>query len=113
MLMQNLVGRWGHENPQDPICASSRNELEVVFPYCLLFWVSKLQIYIALFTRNYDYVALYHYVKDLLPMKSLIEEVIDNLVFYSKNLKLVSRATFYEGNNGTIVLSTSPIMTSV
>ena len=27
-----FMGQWGHENPQDPICASSRSELVVNFP---------------------------------------------------------------------------------
>ena len=47
----------------------------------------------------------------LLPLKSLIKEVIDNLVIDSEKLKFVSISTVYEDNNGAIVLATSPRMT--
>ena len=37
--------------------------------------------------------------------------MIDNLGIDSDNLKFVSRSTIYEGNNGAIVVATSPRMT--
>ena len=36
-------GLCGHEDPQDPICARSRNGFVVTFYNCPLLWVSKLQ----------------------------------------------------------------------
>ena len=36
-------GIWGHENPQDPICARSRTRFVVIFSSFPLLWVSKLQ----------------------------------------------------------------------
>ena len=56
---------------------------------------------------------MYHSVRALLPPKSLIEEVIDNLGIDSENLKFVSSSTVYEDNNGAIVVATSPRMTQV
>ena len=53
-------------------------------------------------------MALSHYVRALLPLKSLIKEVIDNLGIDCENLKFVSISTFYEDNNGAIVVATSP-----
>ena len=47
----------------------------------------------------------------LLPLKSLIKEVIDKLGIYSEKLKLVSRSTVYEDNNRAIFLATSPRIT--
>ena len=52
-----------------------------------------------------------HSVRALLPLKSLIKEVIDNLGIYCDNLKFVSSSTDYEENNGAIVVATSPRMT--
>ena len=40
---EDFAGLWGHENPQDPICNSSRTGFVVTFSNCHLFWVSKLQ----------------------------------------------------------------------
>ena len=73
-------------------------------------WVSKLHTEIALSTLHYEYVALSHSVRALLPSKSLIKEVIDNLRIDCDNLKFVSSSTVYEYNNGAIVVATSPRM---
>ena len=54
---------------------------------------------------------LSHSVRALLPLKSLIKEVINNLGIDSENLKFVSSSTIYEYNIGSIVASTSPRMT--
>ena len=48
-------------------------------------------------------MAFYHSVRDLLPLKSLIKEVIERLVIHSENLNFVSSSTVYEDNNGDIV----------
>ena len=84
-----FAGLWGHENPRDPICAWSRTGFVVTFTNCPLLWVSKLQTEIALSTLYYEYVALYHSVGALLPLKSLIKEVIDNLGIDNEKLKFV------------------------
>ena len=73
--------------------------------------MSKLQTNIALSNLHYEYVALSHFVRALLPLKSLIKEVIDNLGIDIDNLKFVSSSTIYEENNGAIVVATSPNMT--
>ena len=54
---------------------------------------------------------LSHSVQALLPLKSLIKEVIDNLVIDSEKMKFVSISTIYEDNSGAIVVATSPRMT--
>ena len=73
--------------------------------------MSKLQTEIALSTLHFEYVALSHSVRELIPLKSLIKEVIDNLGIDCENLKFVSNSTVYEENNGAIVVATSPRMT--
>ena len=103
----DFSGLWGHEDPQDPICARSRNLFAVTFACCLILWVSKLQTDIALSTLHSEYVALSCSVRSLLPFKSIIKEVIDKLGIDSNNLKIVSSATIYEENNGAIVVATS------
>ena len=56
-------------------------------------------------------MALSHSVRALLPLKSLIKEVIDNLGIDCENLKFVSSSNAYEDNNRSIVVATSPRMT--
>ena len=74
----------------------------VTFANFPLLWVSKLQIEIALSTLHSEYVALSHYVRALLPLKSFIKEVIYNLGIDIEKLKFVSSSTIYEDNNGAI-----------
>ena len=55
-------------------------------------------------------MALYHFVIKLLHLKSLIKEVIDNLVIDSENMKFVSSYTIYKDNNGAIFVAIIPRM---
>ena len=64
---------WGHEDPQDPICARIRTGFVVNFVNFPLLWVSKIQAEIDLSTLHSEYVALSHSVRALLPLKSLIK----------------------------------------
>ena len=107
----NFAGLWGHEDPHDPIFDRSRTGFVVTFANCPLLWVSKIHTDIDLSTLCSEYRALSHSVGALLPLKSLIKEVIDNLGIDIYNLRFVSIFTIYEGNNGAIVMSTSPRMT--
>ena len=73
-------------------------------------WLSKLQKDIDLSTLHSEYVALFHYVRELTLLKSLIKEVIIKLGIDSDKLKFVPISTIYEVNNGSIVVATSPRM---
>ena len=88
-MLKKFAGLWRHEDPQDPICARSRTGFVVTFSNCNLLWVSKLQTETSLSTLHSEYVAFSHSVRALLPLKSLIKEVIDNLGIDSDNMKFV------------------------
>ena len=107
----DFAGLWVHEYPQDPICYRSRTGFVVTFSNCPLLWVSKIQTEIAISTLHYEYLELSHSVRELIPLKILIKEVIDNLGIDSENLKFVSSSTIYEDNNRAIVVEKSPKMT--
>ena len=66
----------------------------VTFANFPLLWVSKIQTEIAISTLHFEYVALSHSVRALLPFKSLIKEVIDNLGIDCENLNFVSAQLF-------------------
>ena len=70
---------WGYDNTQYPIFAKSRIGFVVTLFNFPKLRKSKLQTDSSLSTLHYEYVALYHSVRDLLPLKSLIKEVIENL----------------------------------
>ena len=73
--------------------------------------MSKLKTDIDLFTINSEYITLSYSVRELLPLKIIIEEVIYNLVNDSEKLKFVSSSTVYEDSNGYLVEKISTIMT--
>ena len=56
-------------------------------------------------------MVLSHSVRVLLPLKSIIKELIDNLGIDSEKLKFVSRSTIYGENNRDVVVAKSPKMT--
>ena len=103
---------WGHKNYQGRLCAKNRYRFVVISPNFPMLWVSKLQREIALSTLYSEYVVLSHSIIALLPLKSLIKEVIDNLGIDSEKLKFVSSSNIYEDNNSSIVVVTSTNMTS-
>ena len=49
----DIAGLWGHENPQDSICANSRTAFVVTFTNCPPLWVSKQQKETSLSTLKY------------------------------------------------------------
>ena len=51
-------------------------------------------------------MALSDSIRELLPLKSLIKEVIENLGIYSETLKFVSSSKIYEDNKVSIVVET-------
>ena len=112
MLINILRDCGGHENPQDPICDRGRNVFVVTFSNLPLLLVSKIQIDIAPSEINSEYSELYHSVRALTTLKSLIKEVIENLATDSENMKFVSISTVYDENNGAIVLEKSPGITT-
>ena len=73
--------------------------------------VLNLHTEVSLSILNYDYVEFPHTVIDLLPLRIIVKEVVDNLVIDNKNLKCVLSLDAYEDNSGAIVVSTSPRMT--
>ena len=88
-----FVVMWGHKNPQDPICARSRTGVVVNFDNFPLLWVSKLHTEISLSTLHSEYVELSHSIREFIPLKILIKEVIDNFGIDSENLKFESSST--------------------
>ena len=71
----NFVGRYGHEDSQDPDCARSCTGFVILVFGWPVFWKSNLQTEIALSTMEAKYVALSMACKDPLPLVALICEL--------------------------------------
>ena len=108
---EDFAGLWRNENYQDPNCTRSRTGFVVTFANCLLLWVSKIHIDIALSDLHSGYVSLSHSIRPLLPLKILIKEVTENFRIDSEKLKFESSSTVHKDNNGSIVVANIPSTT--
>jgi hypothetical protein len=98
---------WHIEDDQDPVCVKSRTGYVLTLGNCPLIWVSKLQSEVALSTTEAEYIALSQAMRDLLPMRALLQEVatVMNLTS-SKPVKVLSKV--FEDNNGALTLAIAP-----
>ena len=103
----DFAGLWGYEDDQDPVCVKSRTGYVLTLGNCPILWVSRLQSEIALSTLEAEYVALSMSMRELLPMRELLQELGDqlNLDFAKPSLM---HSTVFKDNNGAIGLATSP-----
>ena len=106
----DFAGLYHHEDNQDPVCVKSRTGYVIQLGGCPLVWVSKLQREISLSTLEAEYIALSTAMRDLLPMKELLQEVVSKMT--TKKIEGASvKSTVFEDNNSALQLSLSPKLT--
>ena len=106
----DFAGLWGHEHDQDPVFVKSRTGYLITLGECPVIWVSKLQTEIALSTLESEYIALSQAMRDLVPMRRLLQEVGTKMNLDFAKPALV-HSTIFEDNNGALGLATSPKLT--
>ena len=105
----DFAGLWRYEDDQNPVSVKSRTGYMLVFAGCPLLWASKLQTEIALSTTEAEYIALSQSMRDLLPTRELIHEVVP---YFGIALEAVTtHSTVFEDNQGAIALANAPKMT--
>jgi len=105
----DFAGLWHYEDDQNPISVKLRTGYMLVFTGCPLLWASKLQTEIALSTTEAEYIALSQSMRDLLPTRELIQEVVP---YFGIALEAVTtHSTVFEDNQGAIALANAPRMT--
>ena len=73
----DFAGLWKVEDDQDPISVKSRSGHPIMFMDCPLLWVSKLQSQIALSTTEAEYIALSNSMRDLIPIREILKEILE------------------------------------
>ena len=71
-------GLWGHEDSLNPIDVRSRTCFVIAMVNCPLLWVSKLQTETELLTLHAEHVALSQSLREFLPLKDLVTEILAN-----------------------------------
>jgi Reverse transcriptase (RNA-dependent DNA polymerase) len=100
----DFAGLWGVEDPQDPTSVKSRPGYVLCIAGCPVIWASKLQSDIALSTMEAEYNALSTALKDLLPLKRLVQTVA-KAVNIPLEPQILMRVTVWEDNTGALTLA--------
>jgi hypothetical protein len=101
----DFAGLWPREDKQDPSCAvKSRTGFVICISSCPVIWSSKLQTYIALSTMESEYNALNMSMREVLPLKRLVEAVTKG-VGLSEERRTTFKTTVWEDNSGTLTLA--------
>ena len=98
------------ESPNDPISVESRTGYVVMIANCPVVWASKLQSLIALSTLKSEHIALSTSLRELIPLKSLVETLCDKFGLPPK-VEFKTHSAVYEDNNGALRLATTQAMT--
>ena len=106
----DYAGLWHHEDDQDPVCVKSRTGYVITFGQTPVTWSSKLQTEISLSTLEAEYIALSSILRELIPLRRLLEEIGECLALEFCNPSMMHSQVF-EDNNGALVLADIPKMT--
>ena len=95
----DFAGLWAFEDPQDPICTRSRTGYVPKFAGAPVLWKSKLQTENVLSTMEAEYVALSTALRDFIPMKELIVELLNAVGLKPSKIASI-KSTVWEDNEG-------------
>ena len=105
----NFAGLWSYEDEQDPVSVKSRTGFALTLFGCPIIWQSKLQTEITLSSTAAEYVAFSMAMRELLPMRVLLEEIGAKLGLDFVRQSAV-RSTVFEDNQGCLSLVNVPKM---
>ncbi len=106
----DFAGLWGHEDDQDPVCVRSRTGFVMTLADCPVHWVSKLQTVQSLSTLESECVALAQAMREFVPMRRLLKEIVSNLDPNSEGVVSKMKSIVWEDNNGCIATVRAPKM---
>ena len=106
----DFAGLWNYESDQDPVCVKSRTGYVMTLGGCPIQWNSKLQTEIALSTTEAEYIALSQAMRELIPWRRLLLEIVTAMKLPGITHSLV-KSTVFEDNNGAIATATAVKMT--
>ena len=80
----DFAGLFSVKDKQDPISVKSRTGYVIMYRGAPLLWVSKMQTQIALSTMEAEYIALSQSMRDLIPIRKVLKEIM-TVVFEREN----------------------------
>ena len=105
----SFAGLYGYEDDQDPVSVKSHTGFALTLYGCPILCQSKLQKEITLSSTAAEYVAFSMAMRELLPMRRLLQEIATKLKLPVMSKSLV-RSTVFEDNQSTLSLVNVPKM---
>lgn len=106
----SFAGLWNYEDDQDPVCVKSRTGYVMTLGGCPVHWASKLQTLVALSTCESEYIALAQALRELIPMRRLLDS-LNTVLNPDAPAQVLVKSTIFEDNNGAISMAQAPNMT--
>ena len=121
-------GLFSVEDKQDPVSVKSRTGYVITYRGAPLMWASKMQTQVALSTMEAEYIALSQSMRDLIPIREVLKEVM-TIVFntepkitYHSHSKafadtvgttphVIPQSTVYEDNDACLKFARMPKLT--
>lgn len=121
-------GLFSVEDKQDPVSVKSRTGYVITYRGAPLMWVSKMQTQVALSTMEAEYIALSQSMRDLIPIREVLKEIM-TIVFetiptitYHSHCKafadtigtaphVIPQSTVYEDNDACLKFARMPKLT--
>ena len=75
----DFSGNYTTYPDQDPNSVKSRTGYVILYKDCPVLWVSKMQTQCALSTMESEYIALSQSMCDLIPLREILKEIMDQV----------------------------------
>ena len=105
----DFAGTWSKEFADDSSTALSRTGFVINFAGCPIIWASKMQTEIALSTTEAEYIALSTAMRDIIPLRELLNELGRNKLVDQIDTTSVA-CTVFEDNASCLELAIAPKM---
>ena len=90
----DFAGLYNYEDEQDPVCVKSRTGYVIQLGGCPLACFSKLQREISLSTLEAEYIALSTAMRDLVPLRELLKEVMSKMKLKHNHTTTINSKVF-------------------
>jgi Reverse transcriptase (RNA-dependent DNA polymerase) len=121
-------GLFSVEDKQKPISVKSRTGYVITYRDAPLMWVSKMQTQVALSTMEAEYIALSQSMRDLIPIREVLKEIMTQVfevepkITYHSHSKafddtigttphVIPQSTVYEDNDACLKFARMPKLT--
>jgi Reverse transcriptase (RNA-dependent DNA polymerase) len=88
----DFAGSFSVANKQDPVSVKSRTGYVIMYRGAPLLWASKMQTQIALSTMEAEYIALSQAMRDLIPIREVLKEIMTVVFEVNKSISYVTHS---------------------